>query len=112
MKSNLTRRPSRSFRAIVIEPFKQLKLGIYVIAVCLTFASLTALLFLNAFFEQYQHVISMLQAVDPQNKYELVSNDVFYRNSVRIGVLLLAFVAVTLTVVFQVTHKYYGPWCQ
>ncbi|SMF14371.1 HAMP domain-containing protein [Pseudobacteriovorax antillogorgiicola] len=109
MKKNVITRPNRNLKAVLIEPFKQMKLGIYVIAVSLTFTALTALVFLNAFFEQYQHVMEMFQIVDPKNQYEMVTNDVFYKNAVRIGILLVSFIVVTLSVVFHVTHKYYGP---
>ncbi len=99
----------RNFAAIIIEPFKQLKLGVYVIAVSLTFVVLTALVFFNAFFEQYQYIVEMFQIVDPNNQWAAVTNDVFYKNAVRLGVLLICFVIVIFSVVFYITHKYYGP---
>lgn len=99
----------RSYKSIVVEPFKQLKLGIYVIAISFTFSVLVAFVFLNAFFEQYQHVMKIFQIVDPKMQWEMMTNDVFYQNAVRLGILLLAFVVITLVVVFHVTHKYYGP---
>ena len=86
-----------------------MKLGIYVIALAVTFSSLTALVFLNAYFEQYQHVMELFQVVDPNSQWEMVVNDVFYKNAIRIGVLLLSFVVVSFSIVFHVTHKYYGP---
>lgn len=102
-------KPQRNMGAVVIEPFKQMKLGIYVIAVSLSFVVLTALVFLNAFFEQYQHVMEVFQVIDPKNQWAMVTNDVFFKNAIRLGVLLVSFIAVILSVVFHVTHKYYGP---
>ncbi|NRA66607.1 MAG: hypothetical protein HRU19_19115 [Pseudobacteriovorax sp.] len=102
-------KPQRNLSAVMIEPFKQLKLGVYVIAVSLTFVILTALVFLNAFFEQYQHVMEVFQVIDPKNQWAMVTNDVFFKNAIRLGVLLVSFIAVIFSVVFHVTHKYYGP---
>ena len=102
-------KPQRNLSAVMIEPFKQMKLGIYVIAVSLSFVVLTALVFLNAFFEQYQHVMEVFQVIDPKNQWAMVTNDVFFKNAIRLGVLLVSFIAVIFSVVFHVTHKYYGP---
>ena len=102
-------RGDRSTKALIIEPFKQVKLGLYVLAVSLAFVIMTALIFLNAFSEQYRHVMEIFQVVDPKLQWEVVTNDVFFTNVVRILALLAAFIIVMMVVVFRVTHKYYGP---
>lgn len=102
-------RPRRNLRSLVIEPFKQIKLGLYVMAIALAFVGLSALMFITAFTEQYQHVMRIFNVVDPNLKWELVTNDVFYTNAVRIGGLFAAFIATLFYVVFRITHRYYGP---
>jgi HAMP domain-containing protein len=73
------------------------------------FVCLTAALFVLSFSEQYQHVMSIFSVIDPDMKWELVTNDVFYQNAWRLGILLIGFIAVLLFVVFRLTHRYYGP---
>lgn len=102
-------RQNRTLRTILIEPFKQLKLGVYVLMLSLAFVLITGLLVVNAFMEQYQHVMEIFQVVDPRFKWELVTNDVFETNVVRIVAVLVTYVVVLFAVVFRATHKYYGP---
>ncbi len=102
-------RQNRTLRTLLIEPFKQLKLGVYVLTLSLAFVIITGLLVVNAFMEQYQHVMEIFQVVDPRFKWELVTNDVFATNVVRIVAVLVTYVAVLFAVVFRATHKYYGP---
>ncbi|MGE0173633.1 MAG: HAMP domain-containing protein [Oligoflexales bacterium] len=102
-------RKSRNLSTILIEPFKQIKLGMYVITIAMTFVVLTAALFVSAFAEQYAHVMEIFNVVDPGFKWEVVTNDVFFKNVYRLGFLLVSFVAVLFFVVFRTTHKYYGP---
>lgn len=102
-------RPRRNFRSTVIEPFKQIKFGLYVIGVAVAFVGICAFMFVLAFTEQYQHVMGIFNVVDPSMKWELVTNDVFYTNAIRIGLIFGLFIAVLLGVVFRLTHRYYGP---
>ena len=81
----------------------------YVVALASAFVVLTGFVFLNAFTEQYQHVMEIFQVVDPTYKWELVTNDVFIKNAIRLGILLTVFIVSLFYVVFKVTHKYYGP---
>jgi HAMP domain-containing protein len=109
MSTEARTRKSRNLSTILIEPFKQVKLGLYVISLSLGFVVLTGVLFISAFAEQYAHVMEIFNVVDPQFKWEVVTNDVFFKNVYRLGFLLVSFVAVLFFVVFRTTHKYYGP---
>jgi len=102
-------RARRSLRSTVIEPFKQIKFGLYVIGVSVAFVGICALMFVIAFEDQYNHVMGIFHVVDPNIQWELVTNDVFYTNAIRIGAMLALFIAVMLTMVFKLTHRYYGP---
>lgn len=102
-------RPRRNLRSLIIEPFKQIKFGLYVIGISVAFVGVCAYMFVNAFTEQYQHVMGIFNVVDPNLKWELVTNDVFATNAKRIGALFAAFIGILFFVVFRLTHRYYGP---
>ena len=99
----------RTFRYLLIEPFSQIKLGVYVIAITLIFLGLLSAFFVNSFNEQYQHVMEIFRVVDPKFQWQLVTNDIFYTNVVRFGALTVVFILSLFLVIFRVTHKYYGP---
>jgi HAMP domain-containing protein len=99
----------RNLKSLVIEPFKQIKFGLYVIGISVAFVGVCAAMFIMAFTEQYQHVMGIFNVVDPKLKWELVTNDVFYTNAIRLGALFVAFMATLFFVVFRMTHRYYGP---
>lgn len=102
-------RTRRNLKSTVIEPFKQIKFGLYVIGLSVGFVGLCGFMFVNAFTEQYQHVMGIFNVVDPNLKWELVTNDVFYTNAMRIGALFFAYIVTLFGVCFRLTHRYYGP---
>lgn len=102
-------RPRRTLRSTVVEPFKQIKFGVYVMMVSFAFLVSAALMIGYAFYQQYSHVMEIFSVVDPSTKWELVTNDIFYANAIKLTLLCLVFVAVLFTVVFKMTHKFYGP---
>lgn len=99
----------RNLKSLVIEPFKQVKFGIYVIGISVAFLAVCAFMFVTAFTEQYQHVMGIFNVVDPNMKWELVTNDVFKTNAIRIGILFAVYTVTLFVVVFRLTHRYYGP---
>lgn len=100
---------NRNLKTLVIEPLKQLKLGTYIIALSVIFAVIIAAVFVFVFIEQYQHVMELFKVVNPEAKYQMLTNDIFSKNAIRLGLILLGFIGLTLFTVFSVTHKYYGP---
>lgn len=96
----------RSFRAYLVEPFKQIRFGLHVVVVCLSYVCLLGYLYGRAFYEQYQQVIDMFQVADQE---ALVQNDIFIKNAFIIGSALAALVATMMFVVIRRTHKMYGP---
>jgi HAMP domain-containing protein len=99
----------RNLKSLIIEPFKQIKFGLYVIGLSVAFVGVSAAMFIMAFTEQYQHVMGIFNVVDPKLKWELVTNDVFYTNAARLGVMFFVFIAALFALVFRMTHRYYGP---
>lgn len=102
-------RKSRNIKTLLIEPFKQIKLGLYVLLVSLGFTCAFAALFLYASYEYYQHVMEIFNVVDPNYKWDLVNNSVFQSLMWKLGVLLVTFISTLFFVVFRSTHKFYGP---
>lgn len=96
----------RTFTAYFVEPFTQIRFGMHVVAVCLSFVVLLGWLYARAFREQYQQVIDIFSVVDTG---ALVSNEIFIRNALIIGATLLGLVLSTIFVVVRRTHKMYGP---
>ena len=102
-------RKSRSLRSLVIDPFTQMKLGVYVIAFTAIFLVSAGWLYYNSFVEQYRHVMQIFEITDPDTQWEAISNDVFYTNLYKIGGLFSLFSMALLAVIFRVTHRYHGP---
>lgn len=96
----------RSIRAYLVEPFKQIRFGLHVVFVSLSFAGIFAYLFLDAFREQYEQVFALFEVAD---KTDVLQNDIFFKNRAKIVIALVAFVAITLLVVVRRTHRMYGP---
>jgi HAMP domain-containing protein len=109
MDSEEIKRPRRNFKSLVIDPFKQMKFGLYVIGISIMFLAIFSYLFVDAFTDQYQHVMGIFNVVDPNLKWELVTNDVFKANAIRVGVFFTLYISVLFWVVFRLTHRYYGP---
>lgn len=109
MSLNQEQRPKRNLKSLVIEPFKQIKFGLYVISISIGFIAITAGLFVIAFTEQYRHVMNIFNVIDPSQQWELVTNDVFKTNAIRIGIVFVMYIFVIFLVVFRLTHRYYGP---
>jgi nitrate/nitrite-specific signal transduction histidine kinase len=107
--SNSNSNNARSLRSLVIEPFKQMRFGLYILLVTTVFLILSLLLVLYSFVEQYQQLMDLFHVVDKSSKWELVLNDVFISNISWIGLLYCSFTMVLFTLVFKLTHRYYGP---
>ena len=99
----------RNLKSTLIEPFKQIKFGLYIFGISIAFVSVCAYLFVNAFHEQYEHVMGLFNVVDPNLRWDLVLNDVFKTNAIRVGILLTGYIAVLFGIIFRLTHRYYGP---
>ncbi len=99
----------RSIRNYVIEPFKQIKFGIYILTLCSFFLITSIALTTYAFFVQYEQIMEMFHVVDPNLRWELVLNDVFYQNGLMILSFYFVFIAGLMSMVFILTHRIYGP---
>ena len=102
-------RKDRKLKNTVIEPFKQFKIGVYIVITTFIFIVCAGYLFLSAFWQQYQHVMSIFEVVDPNLQWEMITNDVFFYNIIKVSALFLLFMLLTMAMVFKLTHRYYGP---
>jgi HAMP domain-containing protein len=102
-------RSRRNLKSTLVEPFKQVKLGLYVIVISLTFLVCAASTIFYAFFKQYEHVMEIFNVVDPSIRWELVTNDIFQQNAKILVALCVTYIGILFTVVFKMTHKIYGP---
>lgn len=99
----------RSLRSLLIEPFQQMKFGLYMLAVFVLFVCITGFLIFKTFLEQYRNVMEVFHVVDPQQQWELVTNNVFYTNALMLGGFFLISLVAILVIVIRLTHRYYGP---
>jgi HAMP domain-containing protein len=102
-------RAKRNIRSTLIEPFSQIKFGIYVIGASIAFVFLVAAMFVYTFYQQYQHLMGIFNITDARDQLQLVTNDIFYHNAIKIGLLLLGYIVGMFVLVFKLTHRYYGP---
>ena len=108
---SLEERPTggRLFSSILIDPFRQIKFGLYMMALSIAFVLASMVIFGIAFREQYQHVLEIFSIIDHQRQWDTVVNTVFITNLVRLVVFFGIFLAAMFLVVFRLTHRYYGP---
>ena len=99
----------RTLRSILVDPFRQIKFGIYMIGTSLVFILVSAFMFWHAFDDQYNQLITIFKVVDPEELWELRLNDVFKANAIRIIIFFLVFLGGMFTLAFYLTHRYYGP---
>lgn len=103
------KRKGRTLKTLLIDPFKQIKFGLYILGVTIGFLVASGVMFFQSFVEQYQHVIEIFSVVDPTLKDEMLFNQVFKQNSINLALVFVAFLAVMMTLIFRMTHRYYGP---
>jgi signal transduction histidine kinase len=53
--------------------------------------------------------MTLFNVTDVKDQMELVTNDIFYQNAIKIALLLIGYVLGMFILVFKLTHRYYGP---
>jgi uncharacterized protein YacL len=99
----------RKWSSILIEPFRQIRFGLYMIGCALAFMIMTISFFIYSFYKQYAQVMEIFHIVDPEVKWDMILNDVFYSSAYILAGLLITFFLVFFWLVFRETHKIYGP---
>lgn len=109
MSDHNQQRKNRLLTSIIIDPFRQIKFGVYMIIISLAFVISSACIFVSAFYDQYNHVMGIFNIVDPEIQWEIILNDVFYTNAIRLLIFFIVFLISIFFIVFRLTHRYYGP---
>lgn len=99
----------RNWRALLIDPFKQIKIGLYAIVITVSFVVALCLLMIRAFWAQYQQIMEIFSVSSVEAQFELVTNRIFLDNALSIGGFVAIFLAFMLVVLVKLTHRYYGP---
>jgi len=106
---NENSRPRRNIKTLIIEPFRQLRIGFHVLVLSLIFVAVAVSLVAVAFYQQYEHVMQIFSVVDPEAKWALVTNDIFFNNALILVAVTLIYIVSLFFVVFRMTHRVYGP---
>lgn len=99
----------RTRSKVLLEPFKQVRFGIYILAISLSFLLLCGLILANALVEQYRHVLNIFNVVEPQLRWSFMADDIFYTNLIRLIICFVIFGIVIISTVTKLTHRFYGP---
>jgi hypothetical protein len=97
-----------SLHAQLVQPFKQIRFGLYVIGVCLGFLVILVGVLVWAFKQQYEQVMEWFNVASAEST-DLMMNDVSGKAGIFVGLVLVAFVVTMLMVVVRRTHRMYGP---
>jgi signal transduction histidine kinase len=110
VKNSFPEKPKkRSLKNLLIEPMKQVRFGIYMLVITISYSLITNILLVGSFYEQYRHVMAIFNVVDPHLRWELISDEVFYSNITRLAVCFVLFLIVLFTAIIKLTHRFYGP---
>ena len=104
----LLKNQRRQIKNYLIEPFKQIRFGLYILALCMVFLCLSWWLFISSFIDQYEHVLEIFNVVDSKLRWEFISNDIFYTNMIRLFIFFTSFIAIFFATILKLTHRFYG----
>ncbi len=96
----------RTLNSYFIEPFKQIRFGLYVGVVSVFFAILMAMVFVVSFSEQYKQVEEFFEVAD---SVALLTNSVFIKNAIYAGIIIFLYLVTMTLIVVRRTHRMYGP---
>ena len=99
----------RKLSRLLIEPFKQIRFGVYIILICIGFVGASAWLFMSTWSEQYQHVMDLFANMDEEAKTAFLRDDIFHSNILKLIAFFVVFLVVMFLTIFNLTHRYYGP---
>lgn len=99
----------RSMRSFLLEPLKQVRIGLYFIGLTFGFTALLVGLFLNVMYDQHQRTMQLLEMSDGSTFWDLFANPIVFTGLLQIGIALGLFFLVTLATSIVLTHRIYGP---
>ncbi len=107
----MAKRPTykRSIRSFLLEPFKQVRIGLYLVALTLGFTVLLILLFFDVMYRQHLRTMEMLGMSDGSSFWDLLDNPIVLTGLMQIGFALVVFILITVVTSIVLTHRVYGP---
>ena len=99
----------RSIRSFLLEPFKQVRIGLYLVLLTFGFTILLILLFFDVMYRQHLRTMEMLGMSDGSSYWDLLENPIVISGLTQIGLALVAFTLVTVATSIVLTHRVYGP---
>ncbi len=102
-------RGTRGLFSSIVEPFRQLRFGVYAILLSVLFLLAAGWIFYTAFMDQYQQVMGLFNVVDEDVQWELVTNDIFKKHVWRVAGLFLVYLVALCWILFKISHRVYGP---
>lgn len=99
----------RSVRSFLLEPFRQVKIGLYFIGLTFGFTALLVGLFLQVMYDQHARTMQLLQMSDGSTFWDLFANPIVLTGFLQIGIALILFFLITLATSIVLTHRIYGP---
>ncbi len=100
---------ARSLNHVLIQPFKQIKIGVYFIAWSVVFMVAAGFIFFQITYEQHANVMKIFNVVDSTTRWDLLANDVVLSGLIKVSVLLVGYTILTLLLSISLTHRIYGP---
>ena len=104
-----TGKERRKISSLLIEPFKQVKFGLVLLGASTFFLTVLAYFILEAFNAQYAQLMELYQVSDEGSRYALITNDLFKRHMIQLGLVYLVYIVVFFSLVLKLTHRFYGP---
>lgn len=100
---------ARNIHQFLIQPFQQIRIGIYFILLSLVFMFASAYIFFDITYDQHANVMKIFNVVETATKWDLVANDVVIRGLIKVSILLIGYSIATFIIAVLLTHRIYGP---
>ena len=103
-----TTKNRRSLQQLLIEPFKQVKYGLYFIALSFVSFLIIGYTFWASSLKQYNQLMELFNVVGDE-KWNVLLNDVFVENMFMMAGVFVVLSLATIAVSIWLTHRVYGP---
>jgi nitrate/nitrite-specific signal transduction histidine kinase len=98
----------RSIQQFLVEPFKQVKLSLYFLALTLVSYIVIGFAIWRSAVAQYDQLMAIFQVVGDQ-QWQVLMNDVFVNNLIVMGGVFVLLSAASIGLSIWLTHRVYGP---
>ena len=106
--SQSSRNQRRFVKQYITDPFRQVRFGLYYVALNLTSFAGLAYVFWSTSTTQYNQLLELFN-VTGDEKSKVLLNDVFNQNLILVGSVFAVLTIATLALTIWLTHRIYGP---